>query len=212
MVNLITAELVWNTIPIRLFRRVNLESSYLTKVILFLLSGFPFLGVLAIAYERSNWAAITASVAQFSWPSIPVAFALMLAGGMLASLRLKLIASDIGYVITFRDAVSALSVGQLAGILFFKSSGSSWHAGYCCRGGVYPRRERSSSLAMRDWSRWLSHSSLPWQAQFISLAESPSTWLRAGFPSSRYSWDCSLSGFAAQFFAGEVWLQTISLD
>jgi hypothetical protein len=118
-----TAEFVGNTTPIRLFRRVNLGSSYLAKVILFLLSAFLFLGALAIVYTRSDWAAIAASVAQLSWPSISVAFALMLAGGMLASLRLKLIADDLGYQLSFPDAFCALGLGQLAGIVFFQIAG-----------------------------------------------------------------------------------------
>ncbi len=42
---------------------------------------------------------------------------------MLASLRLKLIISDLGYRLSFRDAAVTLSVGQIAGSFFFQFAG-----------------------------------------------------------------------------------------
>ena len=40
-----------------------------------------------------------------------------------SSLRLKLITSDLGYPLSFRDAAMTLSVGQLAGTVFFQLAG-----------------------------------------------------------------------------------------
>jgi O-antigen ligase len=49
---------------------------------------------------------------------------LFLTGGvMLASLRLQLITSDLGYRLSFRDAAVTLSVGQIAGSFFFQFAG-----------------------------------------------------------------------------------------
>ena len=44
-------------------------------------------------------------------------------GVLLASLRLKMITADLGYSLSFRDAVVALSAGQLAGSVFFQLAG-----------------------------------------------------------------------------------------
>lgn len=56
--------------------------------------------------------------------SSAIAVVIFLAGGvLLASLRLKLISADLGYSLSFRDAVVALSAGQLAGSVFFQLAG-----------------------------------------------------------------------------------------
>ena len=124
MAKLIAAEFVALKLPTRhLFRRVNLASRYFMKAILFILSAVLLIGAGAVVYAHSDWTAVMASLAQISWLSIAAAFCLMLAGGMLASLRLKLIATDLGYRLSFRDAVSALGLGHLAGILFFQVAG-----------------------------------------------------------------------------------------
>jgi O-antigen ligase len=47
----------------------------------------------------------------------------LIGGVMLASLRLKLITSDLGYRLSFRDAAVTLSVGQIAGSFFFQFAG-----------------------------------------------------------------------------------------
>jgi Lysylphosphatidylglycerol synthase TM region/O-Antigen ligase len=124
MAKSIVAALVAPKSPIRhLFDRVNLSPPYVTRAILFALSVVLLFGAAAVVYARSDWTAVAARLAQLSWLSIATAFALMLAGGLLASLRLKLIAGDLGYRLSFRDAVSALGLGHLAGILFFQVAG-----------------------------------------------------------------------------------------
>jgi Lysylphosphatidylglycerol synthase TM region/O-Antigen ligase len=124
MAKSIAAEFVAPKSPIRhLLDRVNFSSPYLTKAILLALSVVLLFGAAAVVYTRSDWTAVAARLAQLSWLPIATAFALMLAGGLLASLRLKLIAGDLGYRLSFRDAVSALGLGHLAGILFFQVAG-----------------------------------------------------------------------------------------
>src|SRR5690349_17337755 len=48
---------------------------------------------------------------------------LMLAGALLASVRLAFIAADLGYRMRAVDAIAALSLGQLAGAVFFQLVG-----------------------------------------------------------------------------------------
>src|SRR5512143_3464878 len=76
----------------------------------------------AIAYviARGDWATFAVVVSGLSWLSLVIPSLLMLAGALLASLRLQFIARDLGYSLHFRDAVAALGIGQLAGSLFFQ--------------------------------------------------------------------------------------------
>jgi hypothetical protein len=80
-------------------------------------------GAGTVVYARSDWTSVKSSLATLSSLSIAAGWSLMLAGAFLASLRLKLIAGDLGYRLSFRDSVAALSLGQLAGILFFQLVG-----------------------------------------------------------------------------------------
>lgn len=57
------------------------------------------------------------------------------AGALLASLRLQMIAHDLGYPLRTRDAVAALSLGQIAGSLFFQIVGQT-----AARGAFLARR------------------------------------------------------------------------
>ncbi|CAN5412426.1 hypothetical protein BH10PSE10_BH10PSE10_15670 [soil metagenome] len=57
-------------------------------------------------------------VAVIGWISLTT-----LAGYALASLRLQLIASDLGYHLTFRQSVAAVSIGLVGGSLFFQLIG-----------------------------------------------------------------------------------------
>jgi O-antigen ligase len=57
------------------------------------------------------------------------------AGALLASLRLQMIAHDLGYPLRTRDAIAALSLGQIAGSLFFQIVGQT-----AARGAFLARR------------------------------------------------------------------------
>ena len=96
---------------------------FLAKAAPVVLSVLLLIGAAGYVFSYSDWAAVTATYAQIPWPSIIGAFCLMLAGASLASLRLKLIAADLGYQLSFRDAMSTLSIGHLAGVLFFQIAG-----------------------------------------------------------------------------------------
>jgi uncharacterized membrane protein YbhN (UPF0104 family) len=66
---------------------------------------------------------ITEVLTRFSPFSIGLVFLFLTIGALLASLRLKLIAADMGYSLSFRDAIAALSAGQVAGSIFFQLAG-----------------------------------------------------------------------------------------
>jgi hypothetical protein len=71
----------------------------------------------------SSPAAFAAALSQFALPTIAIVVACLTAGMLLSALRLKYISADIGYALTMRDAAATLSVGQLAGNLFFQFAG-----------------------------------------------------------------------------------------
>jgi hypothetical protein len=86
--------------------------------------------------------------------SSAIAVVIFLAGGvLLASLRLKLISADLGYSLTFRDAVVALSAGQLAGSVFFQLAGQ-----LIGRGMVLSRRgiPASAGLVISGYERFVA--------------------------------------------------------
>ena len=68
-------------------------------------------------------AALTTALSQLAPTSIVVVLLCLTAGLLLSSLRLKLITDDLGYSLSMRDAAVTLSVGQLAGNLFFQLAG-----------------------------------------------------------------------------------------
>jgi len=86
--------------------------------------------------------------------SSAIAVVIFLAGGvLLASLRLKLISTDIGYPLSFRDAVVALSAGQLAGSVFFQLAGQ-----LIGRGMVLSRRgiPASANIFISGYERFVA--------------------------------------------------------
>jgi hypothetical protein len=86
--------------------------------------------------------------------SSAIAVVIFLAGGvLLASLRLKLISADLGYSLSFRDAVVALSAGQLAGSVFFQLAGQ-----LIGRGLVLSRRgiPASANIVISGYERFVA--------------------------------------------------------
>lgn len=67
--------------------------------------------------------ALTTALSLLAPTSIAVVLLCLIAGLLLSSLRLKLITDDLGYSLSMRDAAVTLSVGQLAGNLFFQLAG-----------------------------------------------------------------------------------------
>jgi glycosyltransferase involved in cell wall biosynthesis len=87
------------------------------------------LGTLALAglyvAEGKDFGSIIATVSLLSWTTSASVLGLFVVASLLASVRLWLIARDIGSPISFRDATTALSTGSLAGLLFFQITGQT---------------------------------------------------------------------------------------
>jgi uncharacterized membrane protein YbhN (UPF0104 family) len=95
----------------------------LAKIAQAVLSALLLVGAIAYVTSQAAWTQILSAISNLSWFAIVAATLLMAAGAMLASLRLWYISRDLGYHLTFRDAVSALGLGQVAGVLFFQIAG-----------------------------------------------------------------------------------------
>ncbi len=93
------------------------------KLIRAAISIVAVLGAIAYVASQSNPSQILGVLRLISADQIAEVLAVLLIGALLAAIRLKVIAADIGQPIDFRDAVAALSVGQLAGNLFFQVVG-----------------------------------------------------------------------------------------
>lgn len=83
----------------------------------------------------SSPAALAGAFARLNVATVTVVLLCLVAGLGLSALRLKMIAADLGYSLSTRDATIALSVGQLAGNLFFQLAGQ-----LIGRGAVLARR------------------------------------------------------------------------
>jgi uncharacterized membrane protein YbhN (UPF0104 family) len=62
-------------------------------------------------------------LAQFRLDNLVIAAAAIITSSLFASLRVRSIASDLGYQMPVRDAVAVLSLGQLGGAIFFQIFG-----------------------------------------------------------------------------------------
>jgi len=104
----------------------------LVKISLSCVLLFAALGYVIAHGDR---AALGVVISNISWVSISFACTLLLTGALLASLRLQLVARDLGYSLSFRDAASALGLGHLIGSLLFKVIGQ-----VAARGAFLSRR------------------------------------------------------------------------
>lgn len=95
----------------------------LLKFIKPLLSMGVLLGAFVYVSEQTDWLPILTAFSKMPWSFIALATFALIFGALLASLRLQWIAADLGYRLSFRDSVSALSVGQVMGALFFQLAG-----------------------------------------------------------------------------------------
>jgi uncharacterized membrane protein YbhN (UPF0104 family) len=80
-------------------------------------------GAIGYVVSQAAWDQIIDATANLSWLALAGVSLLLAAGAILASLRLWYIGRDLGYHLTFREAVSALALGQVAGALFFQVAG-----------------------------------------------------------------------------------------
>ncbi len=77
-------------------------------------------GFLAFNYDFSE---VLSDLHQLSFLTIGVVFTALLANALAATLRFKIIAADLGHLITFRKAMATVSASNLAGALFFQIAG-----------------------------------------------------------------------------------------
>ncbi len=80
---------------------------------------------LAVAAIRLDFESLAATLRGLHPPSLIWVMVLLLAGNLLACLRLRLIAQDFGQKLSIREAVIATTAGQLAGTFFFQIIGQT---------------------------------------------------------------------------------------
>lgn len=68
-----------------------------------------------VAFMQADLSAFWLAIGSISPPTLALAGSALLAGALLAALRLWFIARDVGHRLSARDALLALSVGQVAG-------------------------------------------------------------------------------------------------
>jgi hypothetical protein len=90
---------------------------------------------LAVALSQTDPGALMIAAGELRAADLAIVFIALTAGALLASLRLQVIAHDLGYPLRMRDAVAALSLGQIAGSLFFQIVGQT-----AARGAFLKRR------------------------------------------------------------------------
>ena len=105
---------------------------------------------LLAALSQIDFSGLAEAAAGLDFQPIAWATAALALGAALASLRLWLIARDLGYPMRLRDAVAALSLGQVAGSLFFQIVGQT-----IARGAFLSRRgvPLAGTLVMTGYER-----------------------------------------------------------
>lgn len=93
--------------------------------------------ILVIVFRQSGSAALVRTALDISAGPLALAFSALVLGTLLAAARVKLVAGDLGYRLSWRDALSALGLGQLAGAVFFQLAGQLIARGaYLSRRGI----------------------------------------------------------------------------
>jgi hypothetical protein len=88
-----------------------------------LISVGGILAAIAWVASTTDYSRLADTFAELSPAFVAAAAVALVAGALCASLRVWLIARDLGYPLLMRDAVAALSIGQLAGGIFFQIVG-----------------------------------------------------------------------------------------
>jgi hypothetical protein len=78
---------------------------------------------LAVATYQIDFAAFLSELHELAVWQVTVAGMSLLAGAVLAALRLRFVASDLGIRLSVRDSMAAFTLGQVAGVLFFQFFG-----------------------------------------------------------------------------------------
>jgi uncharacterized membrane protein YbhN (UPF0104 family) len=78
---------------------------------------------LGVALTQIDATALQATATRISLSQLALILLVMTAGAMLASIRLKFIAADVGRGLSLRESVAAMSIGQIAGAILFQFFG-----------------------------------------------------------------------------------------
>lgn len=106
--------------------------------------------VIFSVYSLSAPAAFGEALSQLVLSAVVMIVLCLTAGVLLAALRLKFITADLGYRLSLRDAAMTLSVGQLAGNLFFQFAGQMIsRAAYLAGRGIPP----AASVVISSYER-----------------------------------------------------------
>jgi hypothetical protein len=108
---------------------------------------------LLLVLAQIDLGALARAAANMDATALAAAIAALAIGALLASMRLQLIARDLGYNMRTRDAVAALSLGQIAGSLFFQIVGQT-----IARGAFLSRRgvPLAGTLVMSGYERLMA--------------------------------------------------------
>lgn len=73
--------------------------------------------------RETDWNLVDAAFTRISLGTFALTMAALVAGALLATLRLQWIAHDLGYKLSFRDAMAGFTYGHVMGVLFFQLAG-----------------------------------------------------------------------------------------
>lgn len=93
-------------------------------------------GAAWLVARDTNWTLVSAAFTRVSYGAFVLTILALLAGALLATLRLQWIARDLGYRLSFRDAMAGFTYGQVMGAMFFQLAGQ-----LLARSAVLARRQ-----------------------------------------------------------------------
>jgi len=80
-------------------------------------------GAAWLVARETNWTLVSAAFTRVSWAAFILTILALLIGALLATLRLQWIARDLGYRLSFRDAMACFTYGQVLGVVLFQLAG-----------------------------------------------------------------------------------------
>lgn len=89
-----------------------------------------------VVARETDWTLVGAAFTRMSYGAFVLAILALVAGALLATLRLQWIARDLGYRLSFRDAMAGFTYGQVMGAVFFQLAGQ-----LLARSAVLARRQ-----------------------------------------------------------------------
>jgi len=93
-------------------------------------------GAAWVVARETDWTLVGAAFTRMSYGAFVLAILALVAGALLATLRLQWIARDLGYRLSFRDAMAGFTYGQVMGAVFFQLAGQ-----LLARSAVLARRQ-----------------------------------------------------------------------